>query len=63
MVRGAARFASVVVAVLALNAASGAAVASSTNVDFGDISHKGLKNLGPASTGRGERTAITASSG
>ena len=51
MVRGPARFASVVVAVLALNAASGAAVASSTKVDFGDISHKGLKNLGPASTG------------
>jgi subtilase family serine protease len=27
------------------------AVASSTKVDFGDISHKGMKNLGPASTG------------
>ena len=51
MARGHAHFASVVVAVLALNAASGAAVASSTKVDYGDISHKGLKNLGPASTG------------
>lgn len=40
-----------VIALLALNAASGSAVASSTKVDFGDISHKGLKKLGPASTG------------
>ena len=32
-------------------ACSGAAVASSPSVDFGDISHKGLKDLGPASTG------------
>jgi subtilase family serine protease len=30
---------------------AGLAAASSTKVDFGDISHKGLKNLGPASTG------------
>jgi hypothetical protein len=30
---------------------AGAAAASSTQVDFGDISHKGLKDLGPASTG------------
>jgi len=37
--------------VLALNA-SGAAVASSSgSVDFGAISHKGLKSLGPAPTG------------
>ena len=35
----------------ALIASAGAAVASSTSVDFGDISHKGLKDLGPASTG------------
>ena len=35
----------------ALIASAGAAVASSPSVDFGDISHKGLKDLGPASTG------------
>ena len=35
----------------ALIASTGAAVASSPSVDFGDISHKGLKDLGPASTG------------
>jgi subtilase family serine protease len=46
-----ARFASVIIMVFALNAIAGSAVASSTKVDFGDISHKGLKNLGPASTG------------
>jgi kumamolisin len=38
------------VVVLALGA-SGAAVASSTSVDYGDISHKGLKDLGQASAG------------
>jgi kumamolisin len=38
------------IVVLALSA-SGAAVASSTSVDYGDISHKGLKDLGQASTG------------
>jgi kumamolisin len=37
--------------VLALTTAVGPALASSTKVDFGDISHKGLKNLGAASTG------------
>jgi hypothetical protein len=41
----------VVVVLFALNATVGSAIASSTKVDFGDISHKGLKNLGPASTG------------
>jgi subtilase family serine protease len=51
MSRSAARLASVVVVFFALNATAGSAVASSTKVDFGDISHKGLKNLGPASTG------------
>ena len=40
-----------IVVVFALNVIAGSAVASSTKVDFGDISHKGLKNLGPASTG------------
>ncbi len=35
----------------ALNVTAGSAVASSTKVDFGDIYHKGLKSLGPASTG------------
>lgn len=40
-----------IVVVFALNAIAGSAVASSAKVDFGDISHKGLKNLGPASTG------------
>jgi subtilase family serine protease len=49
--RSVGRFASVIVVVFALNAIAGSAVASSTKVDFGDISHKGLKNLGPASTG------------
>src|SRR3954453_8428236 len=39
------------IAVFAMSAGAGAANASSTSVDFGDISHKGLKNLGPASTG------------
>ncbi len=34
----------------ALNAVSASALAS-TSVNYGDISHKGLKNLGPASTG------------
>ena len=41
----------VIVVVFALNVIAGSAVGSSTKVDFGDISHKGLKNLGPASTG------------
>ncbi len=35
----------------ALSATADSAGASSTKVDFGAISHKGLKNLGPASTG------------
>ena len=35
----------------ALIAPAVAAVASSPSVDFGDISHKGLQDLGPASTG------------
>src|SRR5271154_4756694 len=38
-------------AVFALAIVSGGAIASSTSVDFGDISHSGLKDLGPASTG------------
>jgi hypothetical protein len=48
MLRSAARLTLVVV--VALSATAGSALAS-TSVDFGDISHKGLKNLGPASTG------------
>ncbi len=36
---------------LALSALCGSAGASSTSVNLGDISHRGLKNLGPASTG------------
>jgi kumamolisin len=40
-----------VVVFFALNATVGSAVASATKVNFGDISHKGLKNLGPAPTG------------
>jgi subtilase family serine protease len=51
MFRSAAHMASVVIVVFALNATAGLAVASSTKVDFGDISHEGLKNLGPASSG------------
>jgi hypothetical protein len=50
MLRASARFTSVVIGLLVLNAGAGAAAAS-TKVNFGDISHKGLKNLGPASTG------------
>jgi subtilase family serine protease len=43
----------VALAVLVLDpiVCSGTAAASSTSVDFGDISHKGLKDLGPASKG------------
>src|SRR5438132_12747409 len=41
----------VFVLLFALSAATGSAVASSRKVNFVDISHKGLKNLGPASTG------------
>jgi subtilase family serine protease len=41
----------VIIVVFALNVVVGSAVGSSTKVDFGDISHRGLKNLGPASTG------------
>jgi hypothetical protein len=51
MFRSGAHLTSVVAVCFALNAAADSAVASSTKVDFGDISHKGLKNLGPASTG------------
>ncbi|HET7048149.1 MAG TPA: S53 family peptidase [Solirubrobacteraceae bacterium] len=40
----------VAVALAVLTSGAGSAAASSTKVDFGDISHKGLKNLGPAST-------------
>ena len=40
-----------IVVFFALNVIASSAVASSTKVDFGDISHKGLKDLGPASTG------------
>lgn len=40
-----------IVVLFALGASCGSALASSTSVDFGDISHKGLKNLRPASTG------------
>lgn len=49
--RSSARLIAVIVGLVVMNATSGAAVASSTKVDFGDISHKGLKNLGPASSG------------
>jgi subtilase family serine protease len=49
--RSAVRVISAVVAFLALNAGTGLAVASSTKVNFGDTSHKGLKNLGSASPG------------
>jgi subtilase family serine protease len=46
------RLISFVIAVAAfLTTGVDVAVASSTKVDFGDISHKGMKNLGPASTG------------
>src|SRR5271155_4091139 len=51
MFRSAAQLISLVVVVIVLNATTASAVASSTQVNFGDISHKGLKNLGPASTG------------
>jgi subtilase family serine protease len=37
--------------VVFLTTCAGLAAASSTKVDYGDISHKGLKNLGAASTG------------
>ena len=40
-----------VIALPALTAASGGASVSSTSVDYGAISHSGLKDLGPASTG------------
>ena len=58
--RSVARFTLVIVVVFALNAIAGSAVASSTKVDFGDISHKGLKNLGPASAGTGTWFVSTA---
>jgi subtilase family serine protease len=51
MLRGAARLTSVLVVLVALSVACDPALASSTSVNFGDISHKGLKSLGPASTG------------
>jgi hypothetical protein len=51
MTRSAVRVISAVVVLLALNAGSSLAVASTTKVNFGDISHKGLKNLGSASPG------------
>ena len=38
------------VVLLALGA-SGAAASSSTSVDYGDISHRGMANLGAAPTG------------
>ena len=41
----------VLCAVALLTVGAGSAAASSTKVDFGDISHKGLKNLGAASAG------------
>src|SRR5690348_74143 len=41
----------VLCAAVCLTFGAGPAAASSTKVDFGDISHKGMKNLGPASTG------------
>lgn len=50
MLRAAAQLASVVTVLFALSASSDSALASSSSVDFGDISHKGLKSLGPAST-------------
>ena len=45
------RLRALAVVAFALIAPVGAAVASSPSVDFGDISHQGLKDLGPASTG------------
>jgi kumamolisin len=51
MSRSAARLTALAVAVFALSATSGAAVAAAAKVSFGAISHKGLKSLGPASTG------------
>ena len=51
MLRSSARLTALVVALFALNVASGGARSSSSSVDYGAISHKGLKNLGPASTG------------
>ena len=45
-----ARLLALTVVMLAPITGPGAAVAS-TSVDFGDISHKGLKDLGPASSG------------
>ena len=45
------RLIALICVLLALTAASGSAVVSSTSVDYGDISHSGLKDLGPASTG------------
>jgi subtilase family serine protease len=51
MSRPPARLALGVLVSLALSVTSSSALASSTKVDFGAISHKGLKNLGPASTG------------
>jgi subtilase family serine protease len=50
MSRAIACAAALILAVLAVHG-SGAAVASSSSVDFGDISHAGLRDLGPASTG------------
>jgi subtilase family serine protease len=50
MLRPIAGVTSMIAVVFALNFTAGSAAAS-TKVDFGDISHKGLKNLGPASTG------------
>jgi kumamolisin len=40
-----------IAALAVMNGLSGAALGSSSKVDFGDISHKGLKDLGPASPG------------
>ncbi len=40
-----------VVVLLALTSASGGPVGASTSVDYGDISHTGLRSPGPASTG------------
>jgi kumamolisin len=48
MLRGASRLACATVVLATVAAAPAAA---STKVDFGDISHQGMKNLGPASTG------------
>jgi subtilase family serine protease len=51
MARAVTALTAAIAGLLVLTGAAETAAASSTKVDFGDISHKGLKDLGPASTG------------